>query len=284
MELGLWTGFCLLHGQHPLEDAFSILHRCDWKVCELDERNAYSWFVAAKCLDDSITRYRNLSGDVKTTQMHAPYPLSDITAQIKVIETLAKVSEAIGAHVIVIHPYRGAAAIPDGLSLQAYRDQLIRQTISMLSSATQIASRYGIAIALENQIDLEFDCGRYVGTLPADLERLLDSVNDLGLAIDTAHACAQQLDVSELIRWASSRLYGLHVSDSDGLKHDYHIMPTRGIIDWHKVLLALRDIGYKGDFHLEIVHERHQCLPDSLAKAREAKSIMDNLMKEASLK
>ena len=108
----------------------------------------------------------------------------------------------------------------------------------------QAAEEKQIRIALENQI------------YPVDMAYYLERIPGLRVNLDFAHALARGENVARQIETYGSLLAGLHVSDSDGRPEDWHIMPGRGNLDWPEVISALRQTGYTGDFHLEIVHER----------------------------
>ena len=84
-----------------------------------------------------------------------------------------------------------------------------------------------------------------------------------------------------MIRRYGERLYGLHVSDSDGRGEDYHIMPGKGILSWQEVLASLTEVSYTGDLHLEIVHERSTEKEKNDRTAVEAFAVCDNLLRLA---
>lgn len=44
----------------------------------------------------------------------------------------------------------------------------------------------------------------------------------------------------------------MHIHDND-YKSDAHLFPYHGKIDWDKVCDALKEIGYDGDFTLEVM-------------------------------
>ncbi len=78
----------------------------------------------------------------------------------------------------------------------------------------------------------------------------------LGINVDSAHALAAGDRPEEVIGAFAGRVFGVHLSDSDGKPRDLHLIPGRGIADWSAILIALRRSGYDGDFHLELPHER----------------------------
>ena len=68
-----------------------------------------------------------------------------------------------------------------------------------------------------------------------------------------------------LIAYGSKRLKALHVHDTD-LLADLHTLPYWGKIDYSKVTIALKEIGYTGDITLE-ANMFINNLPDSLLPA-----------------
>ena len=44
---------------------------------------------------------------------------------------------------------------------------------------------------------------------------------------------------------------GLHLQDNRGSKDD-HLLPGMGVLPWDSILEALAEIGYDGDFTLEV--------------------------------
>ncbi|MDL2229456.1 sugar phosphate isomerase/epimerase [Treponema sp. OttesenSCG-928-L16] len=284
MRPGLWTGFFLLHQGPVLENAFALLSRAGFSVCELDERSAASLLLGRPDWEDSLAALVRLSSEsgVQVTQMHAPAPSADIGKQKSDIEILARSCEVLGCRTLVIHPFtgreRGEPKISRAGEWTSFWGALFKENLEMLSVCARTAEDRGVRLALENQIDAKGPGGRWTGGHPADMERFFDQIPSLGLNLDTAHACAQGLDIPSLISWAGSRLYGLHVSDSDGRVHDYHIMPGKGVLPWTEIMGALKKSGYAGDFHMELVHERSEDPSLSAAAAMEAKQTAENLL------
>ena len=173
------------------------------------------------------------------TQLHAPKPLIDNKAQEFVEKRIIESCEKMGVRTIVTHP----------ILAQHDQEEPKTENILYLQKFCEKASLFGIRVALENQIH------------PVDYKTCLSKIPILGVTIDFAHALASGLDEPTMIDDFGPRLYGLHVSDSDGKSEDYHIMPGRGSINWSAVMEKLFEHKYSGDIHLEIVHERSDC-PD----------------------
>lgn len=125
-----------------------------------------------------------------------------------------------------------------------------RERFSRLGEA---ASKWGVGIAIENVPDNR--CGeRYFGGTAEDLLDLLELLGDehqFGICWDTGHANLNKLNQPECIRQMGKRLKALHINDNRGEKDD-HTLPYLGRIEWEPILLALKEVGYEGDFTYEI--------------------------------
>lgn len=237
MRPGLWSGF-FLEEKAPctLENLIintERLRNAGFECGELDERNAFSLFVSP-CREEAERNAMAIGALCFYTQLHAPKPILDEASQDECEDRILSACSLMGIRTVVTHPYK------EEWSEERKRSENLR----LLGRFTRKASSAGIRIALENQI------------YPVDITYYLDSVPALGVNLDFAHAIASGQDIIQAIDGSKGRLYGLHVSDSDGRHEDYHIMPGRGITDWRKAIDHIIASGYDGDFHLEIVHER----------------------------
>ena len=251
MRPGLWTGFFLLENRtsttKTLESEISRIRVAGFPCGELDERNAFSLFVDVP-ENEMEANASELASFEFLSQIHVPKPVRDRELQILCEDRLIRACSIMGIRTMVTHPFVATTALDEPKSES--RDYLLRYAHK--------ASAAGLRLALENQI------------YPVDMDWYLRNVEDLGVNIDFAHALACGIDVSEMILKYGDCLYGLHVSDSDGRREDYHIMPGSGIVNWDLVFEALDKVRYDGDFHLEIVHERSSDRTENDAKANEA--------------
>lgn len=121
------------------------------------------------------------------------------------------------------------------------------------SRFADVASKWGVGIAIENVPDNRSG-ERYFGGTAEDLLDLVECLGDdkqFGICWDTGHANLNRLNQPECIRQMGKYLKALHVNDNRGEKDD-HTLPYLGKIEWEPILLALREIGYAGDFTYEI--------------------------------
>lgn len=251
MRTGLWTGFFLLEEKcgDSLRTVLEYVRRirnAGFLCGELDERSAFHLFVDCKERDCEANA-ESLAKLNFFTQLHAPKPVSDIEAQKLMEKRIVRACSIMGVRTVVTHPFVTEAGVPEPKD----------GSFELLKRFCDDASCADVCIALENQIYL------------VDIDFYLSRIPRLGVNIDFAHAVASGLDVPAMIERYGSRLYGLHVSDSDGRTEDFHIMPGRGILDWNAVFEKLAAVRYAGDLHLEIVHERSE-RPDANDRTAES--------------
>ena len=237
MRPGLWTGFFLLEERNmdlpSMQMDIQRLRKAGFACGEMDERNAYALFV--DCPAEEAERNASaLAEETFFTQLHAPKPTEDISFQNLCEDRILSACAMMRIPVVVTHPYITPSA----------GEEPKEKSLAYLFRFTEKASRNGIKIALENQI------------YPVDLDFYLNNIPKLGLNIDFAHALATGEKVPDMIQRHATRIFGLHVADSDGRPEDWHIMPGKGMLVWPEVLRSLKEASYQGDLHLEIVHER----------------------------
>jgi sugar phosphate isomerase/epimerase len=148
-------------------------------------------------------------------------------------------------NVAVLHP-GGAFSRRQGKSLSKIRSR----QLEVLDILTQYIENTDLTICIENTPDTE-----------TSVDGLLEIINlcssdKLGICLDTGHLNMAGGDQADFILKADRYLKALHIHGNDG-KSDMHIMPYgqscyEGYIDWIEVVRALKKIGYKGLFNLEI--------------------------------
>lgn len=288
MRPALWTG--MFHKLDiPIEDTIQRLSAVGFRAAELcgpylnqlsSKRNSF----------ESALRLRSLCDEKKLalSQAHGPtlaFASSDAFKREKAcatVESLFPLLETLGVRTVVLHP--GQPEEPQVEHLASRTPWTVAWNNCMKLNAesfqhlSNVSGEYGIRIAVENLIDGKNSGRRVFGAHPMDIEMLLAEVPELGLNLDTAHAHAQHLDLPGLIHHFGRRLYGLHVSDNHGEFCDKHLIPGKGTINWSKVIAALKKVGYQGDFHLELPHERDDSIEKTTRAAHEAYRITVNLL------
>jgi len=183
-----------------------------------------------------------------------------LTASCKVPQTrrdLAHPDPAIRAEAVayLVGCLRFAAAIgaplvqmlPSGESRLApisSREQEWRWSVEGMQTAGREAERLGVRIAIE-------PLNRYEAYLVTTTAQALAYLRDVGspqvgMTLDLFHANIEEPDIPAAIRAAGSRLWHVHVADSNrrGL--------GGGHLDLFPITVALREVGYSGAMVLEI--------------------------------
>ncbi len=125
-------------------------------------------------------------------------------------------------------------------------DELWETYVESIRTCTQIAKAHGLRFALEGHAHV------MVPHTDSFL-RLWDRIEDsaLGFNFDTAWQFVQREYLPWSIHKLQDKLLHLHVRDADGLIC-YGLPVGMGVIDWHSIIAALRDVGYDGALSLEL--------------------------------
>ena len=180
-------------------------------------------------------------------QTHGPCPTDDTTEESRA-RNFALTLRAIDltawlqARDLVIHPI-----LPFG---QASRreDEVFDANVRWLRALLPHAGARGVRLNVENLPYAACEIS-HMRTLAAVTAAVDDPA--CGLCLDTGHAACLGDDPAEMARLAGKRLYTLHVHDND-LRHDLHLIPFAGRIDWAAFRDALDEIGFDGVVSLEV--------------------------------
>ena len=167
---------------------------------------------------------------------------------LDLLEQWIRLYDAIGIQNAVFHCDHLAES---GLS---HRERLDKNA-EMLKQLADRVQDTNVTICVENMHSRSLD---RVTTTIDEILYLLDKLDSdrFGICLDTSHLNLEpDNDQGRFIRAAGSRLRAMHVGDND-TSTDQHLMPFgRGTIDFAAVVEALREVGYKGLFNLEIPGE-----------------------------
>lgn len=131
----------------------------------------------------------------------------------------------------------------------------------------KIAEPLGVRIAVEvipNQLSRAASIVHFVE----------DDLDGVGICLDFGHAHLDG-DVVDAVETVAEHLIATHVHDNRG-RHDDHLLPFDGTIDWAGTLLAVQKIGYDGPFVFEIVP--NGSTKQTLARARAARQRIEAIM------
>lgn len=182
-------------------------------------------------------------------QAHAPFRMGEGEAFDVSNENYLHIVRAmeyaafIGARYIVIH-----------LIVTENRDSLYEYNLKYFSSFEPYCKKFGIKVAVEN--DFERRCGRILPMLE-NPEEYKSFIKDLDSdcfcgCVDIGHAALFNKPCEFIRQLDAEVLKVLHVHDND-LNDDKHMFPCTGEMDWNKICTALSEIGYDGDFTLEVI-------------------------------
>ena len=173
-------------------------------------------------------------------------------------ETLAalEVAAAVRYSTLVVH---GGVPEPFGGPADNHLASLVRS----LEELAPPAERYGVRLAVEVIPNALSTPSALVDLIESDIDAA-----DLGICMDVGHARLMG-DVVDAIETCSGHLIATHLHDNRG-RHDDHLVPGKGVIDWDATLLALQKIGYDDVWMLELAAaaDRKPVL-EAAVKARE---------------
>lgn len=155
----------------------------------------------------------------------------------------------LGIETIVVHSISYLRYVEPG-----NREKAFEMNMDFFGRLIPYCEQYRIKVAIENQYQTE--CGvksQNVTSRAEELIRYVDTLNSKWIVacLDIGHACLVREDPSTFIRkLGSDRLQALHIHDVDGVE-DLHTLPFYGISNWERIMQAIKEIGYTGDFTLE---------------------------------
>lgn len=176
-------------------------------------------------------------------QSHAPFLFKygeDFSLENKNYRDIVRAIEyasKIGAKYIIVH----AIACPESVDLIEYN-------INYYNTFLPYAKKFNIMICVENLFNSLNNFDRHIKVIQA-----LDK-KYFGACIDVGHCVRNNLDPAEYIcRFDRDMIKCIHIQDMDGV-NDNHWIPYQGVINWDKVLKALKDYNFKGELNFEIIH------------------------------
>ena len=220
----------------------------DW-VFELEDIGFFGWellcegeMVLTKRLRKKIESIQERT-DLDLT-IHAPFSDLNLASVNQPIwkESLKQVKSCIEhssdlAKIVTVHPGH----------LSPIGSQIPEKAWSQMIKAFQIlcdfADDYGMIIAVENMINIDWLFGRY----PDELTNILEKVGkqNIGMTLDIGHANLMGL-VNDFLKMD---FIHIHAHDNFG-KMDEHLSVGKGTIDWGHVVKELAD--YKGIVMIEV--------------------------------
>lgn len=244
------------HGFDAIE-VFAVKSHFDYR----DRRAA---IALAEWLDDTRMSLHSMHAPIARDYVNGAWKdnlslaaAEDGRRKAAVEETLATldVAAAVNYSTLVLH---GGVPEPQG----GAADNNLGSFVRSLEELSPVAERYGVRLAVEVIPNGLSTPAALVELVESDLEA------ELGICIDVGHARLMG-DVVEAIETCSGHLFTTHLHDNRG-KHDDHLVPGKGVINWDATLLAFQKVGYDGVwmFELAAAAERKPML-EAAIKARE---------------
>lgn len=195
---------------------------------------------------------------VEFSQAHLPFPEPNIRNKDPYaeggekseymrfcLERSIRVASILGVKWAVIHPVQNLYT--DEYSTESD----IKYNHEIYDGLIDLAGRLNIGIAIENMADI--DGRRRFGTTPEELLAVIDSFGSehVKACWDFGHVNRCFTDPVTQLKKVGPYLRATHVDDNIG-KDDLHTIPYFGTIPWDKIMKALKEINYKGDFNFEL--------------------------------
>lgn len=270
----VWTDY---YHELPLEEAVQRLAQAGFRCAEISGNHTRKLLER----DGTVSQVGHLvhrflrQQDFRILQGHLSYKkgLCDPTATEDLKRELDLFLE-LGVENAVIHA-NGGAELPE--------EERFSRRVAALSQLAEYVKGTPIRLCLEN-----------LGSVPETrtvekLRVLMDAVGSdrLGICLDTGHlhltngreqTCQSH---EEFIEKAGKDLHALHITNNSGAGDD-HLMPfsSRQGVDWQPVVAALRRIGYRGLFNLEILGENKAPLYIRDAKLDYIKKMTDYMLSD----
>lgn len=211
-------------------------------IRDLGEELGVSW-------SQSHSRFFNWSGVEKDSRYEY---------ETLLIKRSLEGARLLGCKTITMHPFQ----IADGVGYS--RRKSMEVNLDEFKKYADMLGDSDVIIAIENMIEAPGGSRRFCSS-SEELNELLDALNDdrkFGVTWDTGHANITGINQGEAIRSIGKRLIALHINDNRG-RHDDHLAPYYGTIDWGDVLKGLADIKYSADFTFEI-HKHSEPVPKEI--------------------
>lgn len=217
-----------------------------------------------RCILDSLA--------LPCTQAHAPH-IFDFSNEESMrsmimprITRSMEIARIFGAKCIVIHPLHH-------LDYITKEKEIRKRNLEYMRTLARKAEELDIIIGFENMWQRDTARGCIVpntGGLAKDLVADIDSIGSkyVRACFDVGHSALVGEPPQNAIRTLGrERLVALHVHDNN-LKEDLHTLPYLGKLEWDEIMIALKEIGYSGDFTYEadsfLMNMPAVAIPDAL--------------------
>ena len=213
----------------------------------------YSYAIGEGALAyaDKLKSYAASRG-VVFNQAHAPFGGYDVYMQkhLPAMPEIIEFAATLGAKNIIVHP------IMKGRHY-GFEEEHFRMNIDFYSSLARYARSAGIKIAVENMWCTHPVTKRIEGSVcasPEDFIRYYDALDPevFTLCVDVGHVALTGREPEDVIRaLGGERIGAIHAHDVDYVE-DLHTAPGTAKLNFDAICRALAEVGYNGDFTLEV--------------------------------
>lgn len=277
MKPSIWTdAFVELQPEEALEGLAEV----GWRYVELADKH-WRDIDGRESAERDFKALRRLAErlSVRILQMHGPMfnicEDKNLRENVELAKRAIRWAGLLGVEWVVFHP----GTLPFGED-ESEIEEVRRRNVEGFRELCAEAEKHGVGIAVENTSDGNVPGRRAFGSTPTELAWLINELGyeRVGVCWDTGHANLQRLDQYRSIKFLGRLLVATHIADNDG-SGDQHLLPYEGNVKWDDVLRALREIGYKGLFNLEVGGAVHKIpLPIRKAKIRYAFELLDYML------
>ena len=207
-----------------------------------------------------------LENNIVCNQAHAPFPTQlngngDYNEKtLAMIIRSMECAALLGAKIIVMHPIKNSSSSKAGKAgYEPFENRLklYEANIDFFSKLVPYCHQFNIKIAVENMwerhpLHHETLIPAFLGSFE-EHSKFISDINSEWLVgcLDIGHAliCGQKPQ-DAIMHLGRKQLKALHIHDCNGYE-DTHNIPYSMSADWNKILKALSDIEYDGDFTFE---------------------------------
>lgn len=198
---------------------------------------------------NELAEYANAKGYV-FGQSHAPYAYAmypDREYYREMTRRSFEIARILGAKYIVVH-----AELRDDPKEDFNEEKAFRRAYEFYAPFAELASKLGVGMAIENLFDFKRRWN-YTATVEEQIA-IIDSFHDSNVSAcwDVGHGHVMYgEDHLQQMKKLGKRITCTHIHDNSQ-KKDLHLPPYFGDIRWDEVMEAFQEIGYTGNFNLEL--------------------------------
>lgn len=177
-----------------------------------------------------------------------PEPRQEVESIFPLHQRLLEMANIVGLKRLTTHA--GWQLHTQLLNMDTYDEKMFSDSILAYRNLCSNARNFGINITIETACQ----SWRWLDENPQRLKDFISKVNisNLGICLDAGHCHVAKLDIKDVILNLGNLIFETHFHDNFGplyqefTKCDLHNPVGIGTIDWREVILAMREIGYKG--------------------------------------